>query len=170
MEHVPSLLRGVKDIRQRYGIPHRIVLDEAHYLLHDPKSLETLDLELGEYTLVTYQPSRLHSDLLRAIEAMVVTRLTDQRELSALAPSCAQPDECRSQVSQLPIGSAAILPLTQESGGVLSVFRLAPRFTSHVRDRESTWMCPSPRRANSCLRNMARQRARVLARFGSSWP
>jgi hydroxymethylpyrimidine pyrophosphatase-like HAD family hydrolase len=141
---VPSLLRGVKDIRQRYGIPHRIVLDEAHYLLHDPKSLENLDLELGGYALVTYQPSRLHADLLRAIEVIVVTRLTDQRELSALAPWCAQPDECRSRVSQLPIGSAAILPLAQESGGVLSVFRLAPRLTPHVRHREKYLDVPVP--------------------------
>jgi hydroxymethylpyrimidine pyrophosphatase-like HAD family hydrolase len=142
--YVPSLLLGIKDIRRHYGIPHRIVLDEAHYLLHDSKSLESLDLELGGYTLVTYQPSRLHADLLHAIEAMVVTRLTDQRELSALAPWCALPDECRSRVSQLPIGSAAILPLTQESGGALSVFRLAPRLTPHVRHREKYVDVPVP--------------------------
>jgi len=142
--YVPSLLRGIKDIRQRYGIPHRIVLDEAHYLLHDPQSLETLDLELGGYTLVTYQPSRLDSDLLSAIEVMVVTRLTDSRELFALAPWCAEPDVCRARVSQLPIGSAAILPLTQESGGALSVFQLAPRLTSHVRHREKYLDVPVP--------------------------
>jgi hypothetical protein len=121
-----------------------IVLDEAHYLFHDPKSLENLDLELGGYTLVTYQPSRLHSDLMRAIEAIVVTRLTDQRELSALAPWCARPDDCRSRLSQLPIGSAAILPLTEESGGALSVFRLAPRLTRHVRHREKYLDVPVP--------------------------
>lgn len=141
---VPSLLRGIKDMRRRYGIPHRIVLDEAHYLFHDPQSLESLDLELGGYTLVTYQPSRLHADLLRAIEAIVVTRLTDQRESSALAQWCAQPDECESRLSQLPIGAAAILPVTQESGGALSVFRLAPRLTPHVRHREKYLDVPVP--------------------------
>jgi len=74
----------------------------------------------------------------------VVTRLTDARELSALAPWCAQPDVCRARVSQLPIGSAAILPLTQESGGALSVFQLAPRLTSHVRHREKYLDVPVP--------------------------
>ena len=38
------------------GDPHRIVIDEAHYLLHDPNALTHLDLELAGYTLVTTSP------------------------------------------------------------------------------------------------------------------
>src|SRR6266498_2157029 len=45
--YVRSLLAGIKEIRQRHGIPHRIVLDEAYYLLHDPEARAELDPELG---------------------------------------------------------------------------------------------------------------------------
>jgi hydroxymethylpyrimidine pyrophosphatase-like HAD family hydrolase len=142
--YVRSLLDGINEIRRHQGIPHRIVVDEAHYLLHDPNALTHLDLELAGYTLVTYQPSKLHPDLLRAVEAIVVTRLTDDRELDALAPWCAQPDNWRDLLAQLQIDQAAILPTTEEAGGALSIVRLAARLTPHVRHREKYIDVPVP--------------------------
>jgi hypothetical protein len=138
-----SLLAGITEIRRRYGIPHRIVVDEAHYLLHDSHALAQLDVTLGGYALVTYQPSRLHPDLRRAVEAVVVTRLTDARELSALGSWCAQPDQCRS-LAQLQTGQAAILPMSNEVGGALSIISLAARLTPHVRHREKYIDVPVP--------------------------
>jgi hypothetical protein len=41
--YIGPLLAGISKIRERYGIPHRIVVDEAHYLPHD--SLAQLDFE-----------------------------------------------------------------------------------------------------------------------------
>jgi len=138
-----SLLAGITEIRRRYGIPHRIVVDEAHYLLHDSHALAQLDITLGGYALVTYQPSRLHPDLRRAVEAVVVTRLTDAQELSALGPWCAQPDQCRS-LAQLQFGQAAILPMSNDLGGALSIVHLAARLTPHVRHREKYIDVPVP--------------------------
>ncbi len=65
-------------------VPHRIVVDEAHYFLHDSDVVRLLDLELAGYTLVTYQVSGINSDVLNATEAIIVTRETDQREVRAL--------------------------------------------------------------------------------------
>jgi hydroxymethylpyrimidine pyrophosphatase-like HAD family hydrolase len=140
--YVESLLAGINEIRKRYGIPHRIVIDEAHYLPHDSHS--QLDNELSGYALVTYQPSRLHTDLLRAVETIVVTRLTDARELPALGTLCAQADQCRSALAQLQRGQVAILPMTEEDGGALSIVHLAARLTPHVRHREKYIDVPVP--------------------------
>ena len=60
-------------LRRRTGLPHRIVLDEAHYFLHEPGATRLLDLELNGYTLVTYRASRLSRAVL---EASLAPRLT----------------------------------------------------------------------------------------------
>ena len=44
--------------------PHRIVIDEAHYFLHDGSAAGLLDLERNGYTVVTYCASRLPKALL----------------------------------------------------------------------------------------------------------
>ena len=142
--YVPSLLAGIADMRRANGIPHRIIVDEAHYLLHDPEAIAYLDLELAGYTLVTYQPSRLPKDILDAVEAIVITRLTDDRELEVLRGWCGPLDECRPVLAQLRIDQAAILPTTEEASGALSIVRLAPRITPHVRHREKYIDVPVP--------------------------
>jgi hypothetical protein len=45
--YVRSLLAGINEIRRRHGVPHRILVDEAHYLLHDAQLLAHIDLELA---------------------------------------------------------------------------------------------------------------------------
>lgn len=142
--YVRSLLAGVNAIRRRHGVPHRIVIDEAHYLLHDPEALAQLDLDLAGYTLVTYQPSRLHADLMRAISAIVVTRLSDGRELEALAPWCGAFADCIPLLSKLQIGQAVLLPATEEARGEIAKVQLAARLTPHVRHREKYIDVPVP--------------------------
>ncbi|HXZ44879.1 MAG TPA: HAD hydrolase family protein, partial [archaeon] len=56
-EYVPPLLEMLAVLRRRTGLPHRIVVDEAHYYLHGPEGRQALDLDLAAYTLVTYQVS-----------------------------------------------------------------------------------------------------------------
>ena len=67
-EYINSLLPMLASHRRSTGLPHSIVIDEAHYFLHEPNVFQLLDLDLGAYTLVTYRPSDLHPDLCKAFE------------------------------------------------------------------------------------------------------
>jgi hydroxymethylpyrimidine pyrophosphatase-like HAD family hydrolase len=144
LAYIRALLGGLMDLRARYGVPHRILLDEAHHFLHEADIAEFLDLELAGYTLVTYQPSRLHPAVLAASEAVVVTRLTDVRERQALAAWCSQPEACLRALDRLEVGEAAILPATEEASGFVRRVRLIPRLTPHVRHREKYLDVPVP--------------------------
>lgn len=139
LEYVRNLLPGIATLRRRTGLPHRIVVDEAHYFLHDQDFREILDLELGGYTLVTYRASYIHATVLAAAEAVIVTRESNPQEVSALRALCQsfQGERSESEWAQslgsLVIGEAIALPLTAESEGGLRRIRLAPRLTPHAR-------------------------------------
>jgi hydroxymethylpyrimidine pyrophosphatase-like HAD family hydrolase len=143
--YIRSLLPALADLRRRTGVPHRILLDEAHYFLHEPGVAQLLDLELAGYTLVTYQPSQLHPDVIAASEATIVTRLTDPREIAALGTLCKLAEDSRDAISRLELGQAALLPTVPEAQGSVVVLDLAPRLTSHVRHREKYLDVPVPR-------------------------
>jgi hypothetical protein len=124
-------------------VPHRIVVDEAHYFLNDCVVERLLDFELAGYTLITYQPSRLHPDVLAASEAVITTRLTDPRERSFLARWGTEPEE-EASIARLDLGQAAILPAVPEAGGNLIVFRAGGRLAPHVRHRHKYLDVPVP--------------------------
>jgi hypothetical protein len=95
--------------------------------------------------LVTYQPSQLHPDVLAASEVIIVTRMTDPREMTALATSCDWPNSCQDAIGRLELGQAALLPTAPEAHGAMTLVNLAPRLTSHVRHREKYLDVPVPR-------------------------
>src|SRR5208283_1786587 len=136
--YLKTLLPMLASLRRATGLPHRIVVDEAHYFLHEPNVKQLLDLELGAYTLVTYRPSDLHPDLRGGIEVVVVKRLTRPQEVQTLltmgkignvAP------EWTTLLGKLLANEAALLPGAEEAGGKLRRFTLLPRLTPHVRHR-----------------------------------
>jgi hypothetical protein len=139
VEYLKSVLPGLATLRQRTGLPHRILVDEAHHFLHDPAALELLDLNLNGYTLVTYRASKLHPALLAATQAILVTRESDPGEVRALFELC---ESCHGRTTAkeweqifqgLVIGEVVALPITAEAQGELRRVRLAPRLTPHVR-------------------------------------
>jgi hypothetical protein len=135
--YLNSLLPMLASHRQSTGLPHRIVVDEAHYFLHEPKARQLLDLDLGAYTLVTYRPSDLNRDLLQAIEFTVATRVTHSQSLHALvAMSNDKGDnaQLKKMLRDLTVNEAVILPGIG-AGRTPQLFRLLPRLTPHVRHR-----------------------------------
>jgi hypothetical protein len=140
IEYIRNILPLLNDARRRTGLPHRIVVDEAHYFLHDATARHLLDLEANGYTFVTYSASRLPPELLQATEVMIVTRESDPDEIDALrrwCPKCSGVDAARwSILTRLATAQAVALPVTEESGGELIQFTLGPRLTPHVRHRE----------------------------------
>ena len=135
---VRSYLKALTHLRRTTGLPHRVVVDEAHYFLNRLDDPELFDDELGGYLLVTYRISDLSPDILKASEAVIVTRVEDRRQalaLLALAPGVATPSEWMALLAGLAIDEAVLLPGTPETGDSLTRFRVAPRLTAHVRHR-----------------------------------
>jgi len=138
VSYLRVLLPMLASLRRTTGLPHRIVVDEAHYFLHDPNVQHLLDMELGAYTLVTYRPSDLHPDLRAGMEVVVIKRLTDPQEVQTLLTMIRNRDvepKWRTILAGLDIGDAALLPGAEEAEGELRRFKILPRLTPHVRHR-----------------------------------
>ena len=138
--YIRSTLPALNLLRQRTGLPHRIVIDEAHYFLHEGDAASLLDLERNGYTVATYCASRLPKALLDATDVMIVTCESSPAEIEALFRRChgtANDDIAEWDiVRRLRPGQAAALPVTAESEGHLRVFNVARRLTPHVRHRQ----------------------------------
>jgi len=138
VQYLYALLPMLAALRRTTGLPHRIVLDEAHYFLHEPNVKDLLDLNLGAYTLVTYRLADLHPDVRKAVEAIVVKRIIDPAEVHALTSMAGNPsleEEWRGILGELKLAEAALLPRSEEARGRLRRFHLLPRLTSHVRHK-----------------------------------
>jgi hydroxymethylpyrimidine pyrophosphatase-like HAD family hydrolase len=140
MQYIRAVLPALNVMRRRTGLPHRILVDEAHYFLHDAEAHRLLDLELNGYTVVTYCASRLPKALLAASEVIIVTCESNPVEAEALRQCCARcgaVDAGRwATIAHLKVGQAVALPITEEAGGELRMFTIGPRITPHVRHRE----------------------------------
>ena len=140
--YIRAALPAINHMRRRTGLPHRILLDEAHYFLHDAGAAHLLDLDRNGYTIVTYCASRLPPELLAATEVMLVTCESNGDELEALYARCQTCQthlsraEWRSLLCRVGVGQAVALPITEEAGGVLRLFNIGRRLTPHVRHRE----------------------------------
>lgn len=139
IQYIRALLPALNVIRRRTGLPHRILLDEAHYFLHDSDAREFVDLERNGYTIVTYCASRLPKAVLDASEVMIVTCESNPAELDALCQRCVgcqqEPEAKWAMLAHLRVGQAVALPITDEAGGTLRSFAIAQRLTPHVRHR-----------------------------------
>jgi hydroxymethylpyrimidine pyrophosphatase-like HAD family hydrolase len=138
-EYLNTLLPQLVALRRRTGLPHKILLDEAHYYLGRPESAHLIDPELAGYIFVTYRISGLIPSIRMTSDAVVmVTRETDRHEAETLLQMC-RPKPCATHhpdlFGDLPMGEAALLPGVEESRGRIRRFALAPRLTAHVRHR-----------------------------------
>jgi hypothetical protein len=134
-----AILSHLSALRRARGLPHRIVLDEAHHFLRSPNIRAVVDADLGAYTLVTYRLSDLQPEVWSADPVVISTRLTDPRELRALRARiglCKSWSKLVGQVAELPIGSVILLRGGERDASEPACCRLAPRFTTHVRHRQ----------------------------------
>jgi hydroxymethylpyrimidine pyrophosphatase-like HAD family hydrolase len=138
--YIGEVLPTLNEIRHRTGLPHRILVDEAHYFLRDGGARRLLDVERNGYIVVTYRASQLPAEFMDATEVMIVTRESDAAQIEALrrgCSKCGQVDPARwDLLGRLRPGQAVALPITEEAGGDLTLFDVAPRLTPHVRHRQ----------------------------------
>jgi hypothetical protein len=145
VEYMATLLPALAALRARTGLPHRVVLDEAHYFLADSDATSGLDLAAGGYTFVTYRPSQLDTAVRAHLGPIVATRHSDPRDLETLVALCggAAPD-LAATLGSLSVSEAVLLPTATEAHGVAVRFTVAPRLTPHVRHRHKYADLPVP--------------------------
>ena len=136
-EYLRTLLPLLVTLRRHTGLPHKILLDEAHYYLSGTDASELVDPELAGYILVTYRVSAL-AESIRAMSDIVVfvTRETDRHEarvLLQIARPTGAHDVSTRVFRDLATNEAALLPGADESRGGVRRFQLGPRLTAHVR-------------------------------------
>ncbi len=136
--YLDILLPMVAGLRRNTGQPHWIVVDEAHYFLHKPDFRQRVDIELAGYMLVTHQVSNLHPDLLREVESIIVTQITNPHEAQALSKLYGRPgaeSQWKSLLAGLQLNEAVFLPTVEANGHRPQPFNVARRLTPHVRHR-----------------------------------
>lgn len=171
LTYIRSALAAINQLRQRTGLPHRIVIDEAHYFLHDGSVEGLLDLENNGYTVVTYCASRLPKALLDSTEVMIVTCESNPAEIDALFKRCETCATSRREdwdaLARLRPGQAVALPITAESDGRLRLFTVARRLTPHVRHRQKYVDVPVSDQRAFVFTTAPMMRARTLRQFVS---
>jgi hydroxymethylpyrimidine pyrophosphatase-like HAD family hydrolase len=138
VRYIQELMPMLISLRQTTGLPHRIVVDEAHYFLSRNNIKDLLDLQLGAYAIVTYRPSDLNPDLLEDIEVIVAKRLTrpqDVQTLMTLVKNRNVGPEWTATLRGLANDEAVLIPRREENEGRLRRFKLLPRLTQHVRHK-----------------------------------
>ena len=145
--YVSELLPRLATLRRRSGLPHWIVVDEAHYFLGACDAEPPVDLELAAYLLITYRPSQICPQLVQTLGAIIVTPCTDPHEIKALASICgaaAEENTWATVLGNLKIDEAALLPLGNSADPIPRPFVIAERVTSHVRHRAKYLDVPMP--------------------------
>lgn len=169
LSYIRNTLVALNQLRQRTGLPHRIVIDEAHYFLHDGAVKGLLDPEPSGYTVVTYCASRLPKALLDSTEVIIVTCESNPAEVEALIKRCQNcgggGHEDWNALSRLRPGQAVALPITAESGGRLRPFNVARRLTPHVRHRQKYVDVPVSEQRAFLFTTSPTVRARTLRQF-----
>jgi hypothetical protein len=121
--------------------------------------------------MTTYQPSQLHPELLKAIESIIVTPMTNPVEVHALAALCGAEGaeaEWSTILASLGLDEAAVLSRFNGSSNLPRRFTITRRRTSHVRHRAKYLDVPMPEHRAFVFTCNGRQfgsRARTLKEF-----
>ena len=119
LQYLETVMDLLLRLRRQTGLPHRIVVDEAHYLLSGKAFRSLSPADLNGQTLITYRVSTLAESVPLPDEAVVlVTRETDPHETRAMRGLCRKPGTAVSQQAfmDLQVNEAAILPGVLEAG------------------------------------------------------
>lgn len=137
VELMETGLELLREWRRRRGMPHWVILDEAHYSLHlDGVADRALGIEDKGFCLVTYRASRLRESVLKATDVFLFASTTAVEELDFLRPLLdglsADAASVVSTLPNLPLGEFLLIR-TEGAGARVQTFVAAPRLTSHVR-------------------------------------
>jgi Helicase HerA, central domain len=136
INYVNQLMAALEDIRDATGIPHWLVIDEAHYFF-GPQSpcLKYLNSTTGSVGLVTYRPSLLASEAYNTVGAHIFTSTNVEEERYFVTKVLqAHPGigvAAHTALEALEPPQAGLL-MANLSSGAWQVFVPGERFTNHA--------------------------------------
>lgn len=134
-DRVTEIRAAAERLRAEVGLPHWIVLEEAHALLEaDELDRTPLDAGLGGYCFVSYRPWAVPAPALRAVDAAIVLPGGHDANVTARAVAVAigeDPALVETLLAAATPGSA-LLVARREIGGT-RLFAIADRTTRQLR-------------------------------------
>jgi hypothetical protein len=122
----------IRERRRRWGTPHWVILDEAHYWFRSG-ALDEVSLEDKGFCLVTYRASALRDSAWNAIDVFLIGRTTVIAELTRLR-AVFDDSPVRDRIAMLAsIPGGEFLLVENDDGQKAVTFVAAPRTTAHVR-------------------------------------
>jgi hypothetical protein len=137
---VERALRTALEMRHRLARPHWVVVDEAHHVFR-PNGIDPgpPDFARGGFCLITYRPSELPGNVVRAMDVFILARTTSASELpclrTALSAFGGLAETALSALAQLPRGEFVMVRRDADGRSEVLTFVSAPRQTVHVRHR-----------------------------------
>jgi hypothetical protein len=134
--YLDSVLCGLEETRNVTGLPHWILIDEAHYFFPETAaSLSRLNSETGNFILVTYRPSLIAGDIYGRVKAHVITACEVEEEryfMSELLRARGPRDLiAREALRALEAPRAGVL-IDDSAGPIWQVFTPTERVTPHA--------------------------------------
>lgn len=134
---IDRALRRIRELRDKVGRPHWVILDEAHYLLHEggvaDDALGSKDRGL---CVVTYRPGWLRPAVIDPVDVCIFARTTGTDELAFLRSMMTRIEESEVVCATLPRlrrGEFLLVDRGSSPGPSALTFIAAPRQTAHVR-------------------------------------
>jgi hypothetical protein len=136
LSYVEQLLAALQSERDAMGIPHWLVIDEAHYFFQTQSPcLKYLSSQTGSFCLVTYRPSLLAGEVYSAIGAHILTTTKVEEERYFVTKILQAHDHlnmaAHSVLEALELPRAGLL-LTNSSETRWRVFTPVERITRHA--------------------------------------
>jgi hypothetical protein len=137
VEMIERGLGQIRRLRGRLGLPHWVILDEAHYSLHRGGiEEEALGIDDKGFCLVTYKPSWIRESALKEIDIFILacTRVPEERAfLRAFLSGPGRAGEVISLLPDLPRGEFLLIQPGETGDRTAATFVATPRETRHVR-------------------------------------
>jgi hypothetical protein len=135
---IETALTVIRELRLRLGLPHWVVLDEAHYSLH-PEGVghHAAGIEDRGFCLATYRLRWLRDSVLKAVDILLLARVTRPEELAFLGRVLAGfpggGEDAIPVLGDLPRGKFVMIQPEGTGARTALTFVAPPRETPHVR-------------------------------------
>jgi hydroxymethylpyrimidine pyrophosphatase-like HAD family hydrolase len=135
LQLIQTAFQKIGDSRRRNGLPHWLVLDEAHYSLHrQGVAADTIGIEHKGFCLVTYRPSWLRASVRGNLDLFVLARSTAAEELDCLRNCLRRASGSEAALATLPaLPVGEFILIEPDSSASPVTFVPAARETAHVR-------------------------------------